>query len=99
MHSQSQETQRYEHRYIRILQSEEYKQPLEGIGEENPGWAICRGLIKPVNIGNDGIRRRYICWRLNQWIKMVDYTYTSISNIGKQIPRSDERNKYIQKTE
>src|SRR5713226_1308213 len=99
MHSQSQETQCYEHRYNRILQSEECKQPLEGTGEENPGWAICRGLMCPIDVVVNFVASFVVnfvatkgCWQRCQLIPMVNHTNAGISDVGIQICRSDDRN-------
>src|SRR6266852_6200312 len=100
MHSQSQETQGYKHQY-NIIQSEECKQPLQGTGEDNPGWAICRGLMCPIDVVANFVVNFVVtngCWQRCQWIQMVDHTNAGISDVGIQISRSDDRNKYIQKT-
>src|SRR5260370_22987716 len=103
MHSQSQETQRYDHHQKNmILQSEKCKHPQKGTGEDNPGWAICRGLMCPIDVVVNFVANFVAtngCWQRCQRIQMVDHTNAGISDVGIQICRSDDRNKYIQKTE
>src|SRR5258708_18509552 len=98
MHSQSQETQRYEHRK-NFIQSEECKQPLQGTGEDNPGWAICRGLMCPIDVVVNFVATTNGCWQRCQRIQMMKNANAGISDVGIQICRSDDRYKYIQKTQ
>ena len=62
-------------------------QPLQWRSDHNPCWAICRGLIRPVEIAVDEIVRDRLRTR-RQWIDMIKRSHASIGNIREDILRS-----------